>query len=506
MNGILKSACGILIGTTVLMACKKEKDDRVPNLAPETTVSVKEVMLADEANLTSTVHLYWSGSDQDGFVKSYQVSLDSGLTWSPDLTGTDSLFRFSFPSATPTARVVFMVRAVDEKQLADPTPAVLKLPLRNSAPTGIWDEALPLSDTVYSVIALPFRVADLDGNETIDSIYIRLNGPGNPWLGIRRTANFVAFRAEDPTVAGVQPARVYLNGDTVALKTRIQGFRVEGTNTFELRVVDIAKAESPIATITTSTGTERQFYVKRKTSDLLVLDSHPGGGTRNPDPVYAGVLSAVYPSGYDRIDMTVNKGANQPRLYDATMRILLPMYPKVFWYMDNSRSSTTNRLDTTQVVVESVARLLSEYVSQQGKHLLLSTPLPDNTARLPEDSPVYSLFGADRLSPESGNLRIGNRSLLTSTKGYPELQAAAGTTGADALFTSASADSLYSVPALQTTNPPYSGPKVIAIRARNSETGKVNRICFSVELHLLNQNPANFQTMFDMILNQEFNQ
>lgn len=502
MNRILKSAFACLAAVILLAGCQKEKEDQVANLAPETTVSVKDVTLADEATLTTTVHLYWSGSDQDGYVRSYQISLD-GQNWSNGLSKTDSLFRFSFPAATDTSTIHFYVRSIDDKNLADPTPAIIKLPLRNSPPTAAWDaDLLPFADTLYTVTSLSFRVADPDGSETLDSIFVRLNDE-QTWFAIPKNSNIISFVPESPGTPGVQQALVYLNGSSSALPRKISGLKLNDWNTFQLKGRDIAQAESNIATIrTTSPDAERSFYIKAKTADLLVLASNQ---TTSPDPdvVYAQAFQDLGIQ-YDRIDFVAGRGKNQPRLFDNTMSLLMGLYPKVFWYMDLKKNASSFRADSSAILVETVAPLLNEYLNSGGK-LLLTSPFPTSfTEQLTTSSPVFGLLPVDSIPYKSGTYRM--RGLVQPKQaGYPDLSITGIITGASAIYPSASADTLYVVPNTTSTTDSVR-TKVVAVRGRNNQTQQVNLIFFSMEMQKFLGDPVAARNLFDKIFNQDFNQ
>jgi len=146
--------------------------------------------------------------------------------------------------------------------------------------------------------------------------------------------------------------------------------------------------------------------------------------------------------------MTAERRAkNQPPVYEATMRLLLAQYAKVFWYMDNSLNSSANRADTTSVLIETAAPILGEYIANNGK-LLLTSPFPDNTGRLDRDSPVFGLLPVDSIPFVSNTLRIGNHNPVTSDRpadGYPDLATSSTISGADALFQAISRHSIYSL-------------------------------------------------------------
>ena len=122
---LLAAGCGI-------------KGTLVPNTGPETTVFVEGPV--DTVN--HVVHLRWYGSDPDGHVTRYEFRFvypagqepagHDSSAWLPT-TRTDSTFVVFTPSgySMPT----FVIRAIDDDGLADPTPARQVFQFRNDPPT-----------------------------------------------------------------------------------------------------------------------------------------------------------------------------------------------------------------------------------------------------------------------------------------------------------------------------------------------------------------------------------
>ena len=504
----LLASCCIL-----LLACKRDDGSLLPNLAPNTTISIKEITLDERSFLISSVRLFWSGTDQDGFIKGFQLSQDSGRTWSGIVSTTDSLFRFSFNTGTDTARISFMVRAIDQSGNTDLSPALITLPIRNSAPTAVFDaDLIPLADTAFYSITLPFRADDADGNETIDSIFFRINN--GPWVALDKRVRIISFLAQDPNAPGTQPAKVYLGAEARLANFNIPGIVVGGLNTFQVKVKDLAKAESNIATILKDGNTERTFYLKQKTSDLLVLDCHQGvrqDPSPSPEDVYNPILTEIYPAGIERIDMNVGKGRNQPRLVGTTLGLQLGLFKKIFAYMDDSRNSSGNRSDSTILLLETIAPVLGRYLDGGGS-LLLTTRFPEGSARIARDSPIFGLIPADSISSRSGALRMNGRGLVRSKipNSYPVLQNLSASNGGgtidgvDVFYPSKGADTTY-MANITVSSGTFRDSTVIGARRISQATGKPNFHFFSMELHRLSQQPAALKAYLNTVLNVEFN-
>ena len=260
-----------------LMAC--EEGQLLDNLPPDTRIFLKEINLSGDERLNSVVRLHWSGEDQDGYVKGYELSFDQ-TSWS-FVTTQDSTFRFDILPGSDTTDIDFYVRAIDDKDLADPSPAYLRIPIKNAPPVARLDTLKSVPDTVNSIFSLLWTVSDLDGPETLDSTYIRIND--GPWYRLEPRITFATFVPEAPMIAGGQAARVYAEASGQLLPFAISGLRVGADNRIYLRVRDIAGTFS-------ATDSSDLFFVRRQGGDLLVVDAHT---STDADEVYFPILSSV---------------------------------------------------------------------------------------------------------------------------------------------------------------------------------------------------------------------
>lgn len=491
-----------------LQACSRKDDPNAGlNQKPLAKVNVKDVTLADPTNLISTVRLFWTGSDADGFVRGFRLSVNGG-PYTSLINRTDSLFRFTLTAGDTIQTIVFRVVAVDNLN-SESEPAEIRLPVRNSPPRVSFN-ALPKTDTLLGVITLPFLATDPDGDETLDSAFIRLNG--GAWYALPKTAAAVYLLAADPRTAGVQNARVFysntLSSQRILLPAQLPGLEVGGANTFEMRVTDLSRTSSPVAQVLDG-GRVRAFFLRRITSDLLLLDAHNTRGEFAPEGKYFPTLNRVYPAGFDYIDLTANGGQNQPPVFVNTMGLLTEQYPKVFWYSDEAR--LTNTVDNTQLLIETASPFLAAHLSA-GRKLLVSAKFPDAGARvLFPSTPLSGWLPIDSLQSQAG--RINNRSLIVSldTARYPNLRSlSAGQggviqQGVDTFFPSAQADSLYAGPLVWTggTQNPRPSRAIGGKAPRGS--AKPSLIFFTVDLDRQSGDEAAFDRFFNNVLNRDFN-
>ncbi len=136
----------VLVGVTlsamlVLSGCRKEEEVFIDtNLEPNTHLTSAP---ATEAQANYRIHLYWDGTDPDGYVVGYYFAWDDTVAGSWEFTGkTDSLFKAKIDTAGETRRHTFYVRAVDNEGKLDATPARIRF--------DAWT-ALPVIEFMYRI-------------------------------------------------------------------------------------------------------------------------------------------------------------------------------------------------------------------------------------------------------------------------------------------------------------------------------------------------------------------
>ena len=467
-----------------LMAC--EEGQLLDNLPPDTRIFLKEINLSGDERLNSVVRLHWSGEDQDGYVKGYELSFDQ-TSWS-FVTTQDSTFRFDILPGSDTTDIDFYVRAIDDKDLADPSPAYLRIPIKNAPPVARLDTLKSVPDTVNSIFSLLWTVSDLDGPETLDSTYIRIND--GPWYRLEPRITFATFVPEAPMIAGGQAARVYAEASGQLLPFAISGLRVGADNRIYLRVRDIAGTFS-------ATDSSDLFFVRRQGGDLLVVDAHT---STDADEVYFPILSSVYPS-YDYIDLQ----KNQPLFWDPAFGLYLGLYDKVFWYSDGTEIPSLG----LQLLMEVGANQIQLYLNRGGK-LFTTAQFPNSFTNDPATANTSAVFGFSpmgSLPTGFGQARIPIGNLIIPTGSLPgntdTLVASRFITGADPFFSKNATNDLYTAQLVLANGNPWPGPPTVCSRSVYTN-GRTNQVFFSIELHKLDGRPDALQSFFDWVLNEEF--
>ena len=467
----------LLIG--MLSSC--EDSQPAPNQPPDTRLSVDTIKLSGENRLQSTVTLKWSGTDQDGFVKGYEYRF-ADRDWE-FVTTTDSTFRFLVEEGDQTRDIRFEVRAIDNKDARDPSPASLTIPVKNSAPQAKWDAEIPGSDTAFTVMPLSWSVSDPDGNESLDSAFIRLNE--GPWLPVTRFVEVATLVPEEPRSTSSTSAQLFKGLEAAEQLGQLPNVNMAGNNTFYLKATDIAGATSAIDTL-------GPIYLKAQQNDLLVLAA---SNNSFPDPrgVYKPLIRQVY-GGFDYIDLFERDQQYFPQFWNAAFAKRLNLYDKVFLFADDK---TINQ----ELILESASAGLQGYLNQGG-HLFITATFPND---LRSSSTVFSYSPMARIPQRDEQQRIPTDSVIQPVASadtlFKSLQASSFIIGVDAFSVKAAATPLYKGDLPKVDGEAYN----TLIATTNGSDQEVNQVFSAVPLHKLNQKPANLRAFFDGVLNEKFN-
>ncbi len=378
----MKNYIYIFIIVFAAFSCKK--NDLFPNKEPETSLYLDKIDLSGPDRLNSIVTLKWSGEDQDGIISHFLYSFD-GNTWN-STTRTDSTFKFDVLPGSDSLDVDFYIKAVDNQGLQDPTPSYLKIPLKNTTPTIAFDESFYQYDSVNSVVTLKWAASDLDGNETLDSIYIKVNN-GN-WVALKSNTTLASFVSITPKNNGTSNALIYLETQSTFISTQLPDFKVNDFNTFYIKVKDNGG-------LTSLEDTSKAFFVKQQLGDLLVIDN--ASILPRASNVYLPALTQVY-GNYDYIDFTnVN---NVPKLLNPTLSLIFSLHKEVIWYSGNSIAQL-DYIDRSESVIQNHLNA--------GKKLFMAVQIPrtvSSSSSIFRFSPIDSLTKEkDAFFPSTGELK-----------------------------------------------------------------------------------------------------
>lgn len=468
----------LLFASIAVLVAACDKGSLKPNQAPDTKIAISSINLQGENRLNSVIKLNWFGTDIDGYVMGYELSFDA-QTWYYT-TAVDSTFRFAIPAGSDTVDIDFYVRAIDDKGVIDPTPAYLRIPMKNSVPTARFDadnEPLP---TVISVATYRWFAEDADGNSTIVEAEMRWND--GDWYPIDPNQALIAFVADTSTNG---EAKVYYGNAAQPLQDPINGIKLNMSNTLYLRVRDIAGAYSAV-------DTSKSVVINAPTSQFLVISGQPTSVSQ----VYQPILSNLGLS-YDFLDYGENGGANQPKFWSPTFRLLLKQYNMAFIYADASLY--------TNVVTGQNAMLLTymgqgvqEFTDDGGK-IFITTQFASTS----DMSAVRGIYPIEDLVLSSGQARVSNDSALVPVVSgtYPSVQPQNILIGVIPIEKSADAENFYRAQLTKLSG--WTGDNLVGVRRKHQ--GKVNHVFFGVGLYQFTKNPTNLQLLFEEILLNDFN-
>ena len=472
-----------LLIITGLWAC--DTGEKLANQPPDTRIFLQEINLEGEARLNSVVLLHWTGEDVDGYITGYELSLD-GQQWE-FTTDTDSTFRFELQPGSDTTDISFWVRAIDNEDERDPDPANLIVPIKNSPPTARFDTLKLVPDVVYSVWSILWSVDDLDGIETIDSTFIKLND--GPWFGLASNIDFLTFLPENPDVEGDQGVSVFKGSDAEPIAGTISGLKVGQENRMYLRSRDKVGVFSKI-------DTSKVFFVRKKESDLLVVDAY---GSNVPDDVYFNILDEVYPD-YD----VLNLRAAFPPFWEPTFGLLLNLYDKIFWYSDGAEINSLGQ----RLLMEVAAIQIQEYLNQGGK-LFATVRFPSsfNDPASRAQSLIFGFSPIDSLASTTIQARLPKDSLIFPIGDFASRYSGLASTsiipGVDPFYPKDPANDMFRAIIVPSSGGTWTGPNTLAARTLYSN-GRTNQVFFSLELHRLNKDMTAMKNLFEEVLTVEF--
>lgn len=392
----------VALAVAALVAgCEVDPGRPHANLPPETWLSVR----ADTSGLDTTNYrqvLHWWGSDPDGEVAAYayrwtgawRAPADSAR-WSADTTWvltTATSDRFVVPLEGTYGVQTFMVVAIDDEGLDDPTPVSEDFRLENSAPTVYWKASPPLPVTSLPAVTFFWGGADPDGYQTIASYRVWLEG-------------------ESPAQARV------VRGDSSI--TIVPGdFAHYGENTVYVQAVDEALAEGNVISHT--------WTVEEPTGQALLIDAvrSTDTGAAGFDAFYRAHFDTAFGQGdYYVLDL-------EQRDFRTVSEVgpTMSLFPVVVWYTGVS-SNEPNR-EAGQFAKASSG--IREYVLDYGGSILISSMTAIGSSGGISEGTASEVFGTSRLYADS----LGSTNLLVRNGSVFNPSAASG--WADTLRTQSS--------------------------------------------------------------------
>jgi hypothetical protein len=218
----------------------------------------------------------------------------------------------------------------------DPSPAYLKLPLKNSAPVISFakdkaDKTVELPDTTFTVASIGWDASDLDGDETIVKYYIALNDTMQK-IEIPGTTRFITLKADLSGNGNTADCFVYIGGSvTTPYSKKLTNLKLNGENKFYIYAVDMAGATSK--KISLPEADNKKWFVKKPKGDILIIDDY--GTVDNSAKFYSKILDSLGLNGkYDNLEFK----NNVPHYITPMLIETMKLFKAVIWYSDNNPS------------------------------------------------------------------------------------------------------------------------------------------------------------------------
>ncbi|MDG1252124.1 MAG: hypothetical protein P8N56_00395 [Schleiferiaceae bacterium] len=473
------------LGLLTVASPSCDRGEANDNRAPETHLAVKSIERSGPDRLNSKVEMSWYGTDIDGYVTGYELSLD-GQNWKYSQS-QDSTFLFAIPAGSDTADITLYVRAIDNLGAKDESPATLIFPLKNAPPVAEIDQSSQSLGNALGVLTYRWSATDPDGNETIAGAEIRFNN--GDWHTIDPKQSMLTFVLEPDQGGGMGATASMFYGNALqATLTGLDGLQENASNILQVRIQDIAGAQSAI-------DSALAVQVSRPSSDLLFVS----GQTAFVTAQYQGWMDTLNLS-YDLLDLNVNSGESRPYFWNPTFRHILSQYDRVLT-VTNSDNALDPVTGATQPLLAHMAQALQNFTGQGGK-LMTSTAFGPNT----DFSPFVGSFPMDGIVSSSGQVRLLPDSALVPqvTGPFPNLHPASILIGISPLVPSADAEIFYRAQLTKLSG--WQGDNVVGVRRKYlGNPAHINEVFFSMELHRVASSSSDMNALLEQILVYDFN-
>ncbi len=485
----------LLCCLTLWWSCKKNFiGNTTGNKAPETHVAADTIIRSGDTRFISQVRITWWGDDADGTVKGYEFSFD-GIQW-VFTTKQDSLFTLNLPAGKDTADFLFQVRAIDNNDVRDATPARLTYPLKNSQPQCAFfipagSAAFPSKNTQRTFPAFKFfwNGTDPDGIDNLDHFELYFNDTTTPPYIVAASVTQAAFVAKD-LLSNTPDCEVY-TGTNQKLPNLIKGLKLNSNNIVYLRAVDKVGSRSPAAA-------SYVFFCKKPINKTLVVNAtFPYNPARFT--FYASNIASAGVTVYDTLNAFLKNNNNFDELAPDffTQNKALKFFDKLVWFSDNDSVS----LGLAQ-------RSLGDFLSNNGR-VFMAVTLSQyfyRTSALLDFTPVKEL-----IPDTQGIFRMNVNALMKPLiSGYPTLKSSGIISSArpflkaidngNALFQDVYTGEL--VVSTQTGPVNWTGPAVVCAKRVDAGSGQTNFIFTSMPLDRMNAN-NNLDSLFKKVLVDE---
>lgn len=474
------------LGMCLLTACASGIwGDTHDNLPPETHTVARHIHRVGDQRFVSQVAIQWWGDDPDGAVAGYEFSIDQ-VNW-VYTKRQDSVFLVDLPEGLDTFDFAFFVRAIDNQGLADPSPAHVVYPVKNSPPVIAFSTALgsptePARQPKKSFPILQYRweMDDPDGFDNIDYVEFFVNDTNAQGIRIDPAYQSLTLKAIDPESTG-SAVRIYVGSTMLLLDGQLDGLRLDAMNKFYLRATDKVGAQSGFAA-------SNAVYIKRKIGKVLLVNAY-ANAVADREEFYLSNLSSVGVSGYDTMRVNEVEGGYYTQLAadNATQSLIFSLFDVLIWFGEDASYTLTLAQRTTSGFIDNGGRMFVSVFFSAGIDPL-STYL--------EFTPIDSL-----IDPKGTVFFMDKNAIATPVlAGWPQLSAPKIITSPRPFYPAFAAQPLYTAQ-LKTAAGDWTGGATIM--AKTQVGGQTRFVISSIELHRLDGG-GNMRELFQKLFKEEF--
>jgi len=369
---VAAAACGL---AAWLAGCTNEPfdPDSVPNIPPTATIYVTPYS-GGELNPTSYYErtFNWSGSDQDGFVVEYHVSIEieEGVAAPWVTTGrTDTTMTFTTDDLGEAHAFIHLACRDDRGAMSDTISRYI--PLQNFPPVINFVANYDTTFTSFGAANFRLFAIDLDGNVTMsDSVTYFLDGADTTLAPVLE-----GEPDADPALRLV--IKQIDNPNSGQFNIDLHRIEQRGLRTLNVRVKDEADATGSFIW---------EWEAKPALSSALLVDDFPGD---LDVPFYYAAMDSMYGPG----------GWSIYKLSDGMpdrMWVLLETFREfdaVFWYTGSSSSSN---LGAAAIYLHEYLNVATEYDPDKGRLLLIAKGLIGSAGGNLPPTFVQETLGVDR--------------------------------------------------------------------------------------------------------------
>jgi len=488
----------ILLAGIIITSCRKDfEGDSNTQSAPETYAVVDSVRRDTNNLLSTTVTGSWYGVSKSGFIKGYEVSIDNQQSWqfTKDQQGT---FLLNLPVGFDRGNLPIFVRAIDNLNQKDPTPAVMVFPVKNTTPTMELDFSNPVPSSSFPIIKINWVAKDVDGMLDISQYEIVLNDTMQTPLAISAQTkdnivdNFTianSIRIEARVVAGQfqNTCNVFATNKTTPLPGTLGGLKFDSVNTIYVRTLDRTTAKSNWIAFT--------LTVKKPKSDVVLVNCMTSSINSTQNNYLT--LLATPAVNITQVDVVrgINNSVGQAEVYtDAlTQQRTFALFKKMIWLTDDPNTLATAQI-TTITFFNNGGRMF--IMSQFGdgfpleSDVLSATPIKALISPLEDSTFTNGNFRIDNTCTASSSWKTGwpvvkysNSAPLQSVRPFKTYDVSTGVFGYDSLMSC--------VLKVQTTNigsPYWNGPSVVMSKRYRINNLETDMIITSMPMHLMTAN------------------